>query len=187
MLLAVLVGLAVDPLVGAGLGAAVWWWPAVRARRDASAHRRAVLSALPDAVDLLVVAVGAGHNVRLAVGAVGPRAPPPVGPALREVTHRVERGESLGDALERMPAQLGDLVRPLVTVLTTAERYGAPLLPSLERLAADVRSQRRRAAEEAARRVPVKLLFPLVLLVLPAFALLTVIPLLGGALRGLRL
>ena len=187
VLLAAATGLIVDPLLGAGLGAAVWWWPAVRAHRAAKAHRWAVLSALPDAVDLLVVAVGAGHNVRLAVGAVGPRAPPPVGPAMREVTRRVDRGEPLGDALERMPGHLGDTVRPLVTVLVTAERYGAPLLPSLERLAVDVRSQRRRAAEEAARRVPVKLLFPLVLLVLPAFALLTVAPLLAGALQGLRL
>ena len=42
-------------------------------------------------------------------------------------------------------------------------------------------------AEEAARRVPVRLLFPLVLCVLPAFALLTVAPLLAGALRSLRL
>jgi tight adherence protein C len=54
-------------------------------------------------------------------------------------------------------------------------------------LATDVRADRRRRAEEAARRVPVKLLFPLVLCVLPAFALLTVAPLLAGALGSLRL
>ncbi|MDP9387533.1 MAG: hypothetical protein M3Q48_06280, partial [Actinomycetota bacterium] len=60
-------------------------------------------------------------------------------------------------------------------------------VPALERLAAEVRRQRLRQAEEAARRVPVLLLFPLVLCVLPAFALLTVAPLIAGALRELRL
>ena len=40
---------------------------------------------------------------------------------------------------------------------------------------------RRRRAEEAARRLPVQLLFPLVLCVLPAFVLLAVVPLLLAA------
>jgi tight adherence protein C len=71
-------------------------------------------------------------------------------------------------------------------VLVGAERYGTPLLPGLDRLAVDARLDRRRRAEEAARRVPVKLLFPLVLCVLPAFGLLTMTPLLAGALDALR-
>ena len=78
-------------------------------------------------------------------------------------------------------------MRPLVSVLLASERYGTPLLPALDRVAVDARARRRVAADEAARRVPVKLLFPLVLCILPAFALLTVVPLLAGALRSLRL
>jgi tight adherence protein C len=68
-----------------------------------------------------------------------------------------------------------------------SERYGAPLADALVTLAADARADRRRRAEEAARRVPVQLLFPLVLCVLPAFVLLTLAPLLAGALGSLRL
>jgi tight adherence protein C len=83
--------------------------------------------------------------------------------------------------------ELGEPVRPLVRALTSSERYGVPLRDALDRLAVEVRLDRRRRAEEAARRVPVKLLFPLVLCVLPAFALLTVVPLLVGAFRSLRL
>jgi pilus assembly protein TadC len=71
-------------------------------------------------------------------------------------------------------------------VLVASERYGAPLLPGLERLGAEVRLQRQRRAEEAAGRIPVRLLFPLVGCILPAFALLTVAPLIAGALRALR-
>ena len=96
-------------------------------------------------------------------------------------------GRALPDALGDLPAALGEPVRGLTAVLISAERYGTPLVDSLARLADEVRVQRRRRAEAAARRVPVKLLFPLVLCTLPAFALLTVVPLLLSALGSLRL
>ena len=72
--------------------------------------------------------------------------------------------------------------RPLVDVLLASERYGVPLGDGLDRVAREARLERRRRAEERARRVPVLLLFPLVLCVLPAFGLLTVVPLLVGSL-----
>ena len=64
-------------------------------------------------------------------------------------------------------------------------RYGVPLLPGLERTGLELRLDRRRAAELDARRVPVRLLAPLVTCVLPAFALLTVVPLLAASLEAL--
>ena len=64
-------------------------------------------------------------------------------------------------------------------------RYGVPLLPALERTSLELRLDRRRAAELEARRVPVRLLAPLVTCVLPAFALLTVVPLLAASLDAL--
>ncbi|MDP8938520.1 MAG: type II secretion system F family protein, partial [Actinomycetota bacterium] len=89
--------------------------------------------------------------------------------------------------LDDVPARAGEAVRPLVAALIASERYGAPLVAGLERLAGEVRADRRRRAEEAARKVPVKLLFPLVACTLPAFALLTVAPLVASAVRSLRL
>jgi tight adherence protein C len=160
---------------------------ALQVRRAHRRRREAVLAGLPEVVDLLVLAVGAGLNVPLAVAAVGRRAAGPVAGELRQAGADAARGGRLADLLDRLPARLGDEVRPLVTALVASERYGAPLGPGLERLATEVRRQRRRRAEEAARRAPVKLLFPLVLGTLPAFALLTVAPLVAGALRSLRL
>ena len=74
-----------------------------------------------------------------------------------------------------------------MAALVASERYGAPLAAGLDRLAAEVRASRRRRADEVARKVSVKLLFPLVLCILPAFALLTVAPLIASALKSLRL
>jgi tight adherence protein C len=62
----------------------------------------------------------------------------------------------------------------LVGALADHDRYGTPLAPALERVAIEGRLRRRRQAEEAARRLPMTLLVPLVLTTLPAFALHTV-------------
>jgi tight adherence protein C len=100
------------------------------------------------------------------------------------VLARVDRGIRLADALDAVDREI-EPVRPLVDALVATERYGAPLVASLDRVAADARDARRRTREEAARRVPVKLLFPLVFCTLPAFALLTVVPVLLRSLPSL--
>lgn len=163
------------------------WTADIRRRRAVTGRRAAsVAESLPEAVDLLALAVGAGLTVPLAVAAVGRRGEGPVAAGLARVAAEAASGRRCADSLEDLPGQLGESVRPLVTVLVAAERYGAPLGASLERLASEVRDDRRRRAEASARRVPVKLLFPLVCCVLPAFALLTVVPMLAGAFQALR-
>ena len=141
---------------------------------------------LPDVVELLILAAQAGLTVALAIDAVGESLDGVVAAGLREVTRRRASGESTAQALAWLLEQLGDEVRPLVTVLSHAERYGSPLVGPLERLAVEARDARRRRAEAAARRAPVLLVFPLVLCCLPAFALLTVVPLLLAALGSFR-
>lgn len=161
----------------------------VERRMGRRRRRAAVVAAVPDLVDLFAVAIGAGLNVRLAVEAVARRAPAgAVTDELRRVAEAAAAGARLADALEQVPSRLGvDDIRPLVAALVDAERYGSALGPSLDRLAEESRRCRQRRAEEVARRVPVKLLFPLVTCVLPAFGLLTVAPLIAGGLRALRL
>lgn len=156
--------------------------------------QHAVATMAADLVDLFAVAVGAGLNVRLATAAVARRAPAgPLAEQLRLVEQDVAGGSRLADALERVPVRLAaagagdETVRGLIAALVDTERYGTPLGPTLDRLAVEARSSRQRRAEEAARRIPVKLLFPLVSCILPAFGLLTVAPLIAGGLRALRL
>jgi tight adherence protein C len=158
---------------------------AAQRRRRLSEER--ILASLPETIDLFMLAAGSGQPVQRALAMVASRAVGPVGHELRAAARRVELGARTGDALEAAASALGDSVRPLVGVLCASERYGTPLVPALERLALEARNDRRRRAEESARRVPVKLLFPLVLCTLPAFALLTVVPLLIGAFGSLRL
>lgn len=175
------------PIVAAPLGLVVWAIPGMQAKRRAKRRLAALAADLPDVVDLLVLAVGAGLTVHLAVRGVARRAPGPLGAELARACDDVAMGRRLADALDDLPTRAGEATRPLVAALLASERYGAPLGPSLERLAHEVRADRRRKAEEAARKIPVKLLFPLVTCTLPAFGLLTVAPLIASALRSLRL
>lgn len=186
---AVVLGLAAAVLgpvgaVGAVIAAAVA--RAALLRRARRRRDQAVDQAMPELIGLFVVAAAAGHPVAACVEAVAVRAPPAVRPQLAEVSRRVARGAPLGASLERLGPALGTLGPALVEALAGAHRTGAPLAPVLRRAAATARDRRVRAAEEAARRLPVTLLFPLVCCVLPAFALLAVVPLLAGSLDALQ-
>jgi tight adherence protein C len=165
----------------------VWGAPVLRARRRRARGRDDIRRSLPELVDLFVLTVGSGMTVPLAIDAVARRHVGPAAAELRRVTEDMARGQRCADALDAAAERLGPDVRGLFAALASSDRHGAPLTDALLRIAGDVRADRRRRAEEAARRIPVRLLFPLVLCVLPAFALLTVAPLLAGALQSLRL
>ena len=153
-----------------------------RARRP----RASALDTLPDLLDLLVVAAGAGLPALPAFVAVSVRAPAPWDAVARTTVADVARGRLAGDALLHLTERHGELARPLVAVLRAALDDGDAFAPGLAALAADTRDLRRRHAEEAARRIPVRLLLPLVTCSLPAAAVLTVVPIVAGALDGLR-
>lgn len=178
---------ALLPMAAPAAALAAWVAPDIRARRHATRAAADVRGSLPEVVDLLALAVGAGLTVPAAVEAVGRRGHGPLAAALQRVAAEIRHGRRCADALDDLPSRLGDAVRPLTAALVASERYGVPLAAGLDRLAAELRDDRRRQAEAAARAVPVKLLFPLVLCVLPAFGLLTVAPLLAGAFGSLRL
>jgi Flp pilus assembly protein TadB len=156
-----------------------------RARRARAARSRALAVALPEAVDLLLLASGAGLSLPLALPLVAERAPEPVGGALRAVESACAAGSGRADALLGHVGALGDPAAALAHVLVDHLRYGVPLVPGLERAALELRLARRRRAEEEARKLPVRLLAPLLTCVLPAFVLLSVVPLLVAALRSL--
>jgi len=173
-------------LLLAGTTALVWLaHQGLRTRRRRVAHERAVRRALPDLVDLLRLATTAGLTLTEAHPLVARHVAAPVGPVLLDADAAAAHGLPRADALVDALAPLGDRAHALAHVLGDHLRYGVPLLPGLERTGLELRLDRRRAAELEARRVPVRLLAPLVTCVLPAFALLTVVPLLAASLEAL--
>jgi tight adherence protein C len=152
-------------------------------------HRRqarAALVELPDAIELIVIAVRAGCTPASAISVVAPAAPGAIRPVLAEVEHRLHRGQRLADALVPITEALGPPAAGFVDALATCDRYGLALGPVLDRLADDIRIERRRQAERQARTLPVKLSFPLVVCTLPSFVFLAIVPAVLGAVSTLR-
>lgn len=150
-------------------------------------RRRAIERDLPDAIELVVVAVRAGHLPLAAVRTALPFMAPSVRCGFDEVLRRVHLGARFADALTVLDQVLGPAASPFAHHLAAAERDGLPLAPVLDHLAAEARAQRRRAVESRARQLPVRMALPLTLCTLPAFALMALVPLLLSALSSLEL
>ncbi|MDE0162635.1 MAG: type II secretion system F family protein [Acidimicrobiaceae bacterium] len=161
----------------------------VAVRRRSRRRRRVqqVERHLPEVIDLLGLMVGAGRPTVTALADVGPRVSEPFRSELLAVVRRTAAGEPFVDSVRRLRDTLGASVSPVVHAVTAAEIDGTPLRPALQRAADEAHRRRRVRAQEAARRVPVLMLFPLVFCVLPAFCLLTVVPLLLGSVSDLGL
>ena len=169
---------SLSPLLGviAPVVAGGWAWRRGRTLQRREADRTA--AALPEVADLLAVAASAGSTPHAMLDLLSDLLPANAAvAALAEARQRAARGGLLADELEVLglaDPRLG----ALTSALAGAERFGVALEPSLVMVARDARLGRRRRMEEQARRLPVRLLFPLVACVLPAFVLLTVVPVL---------
>ena len=126
--------------------------------------------------DLLAMAVAAGLTPYLSIELAVRFGPGPVAQRLEAALVAAESGLCLADALAVEAADRASGLAPLLALMAASERSGAPVGAALVRLAAATRAQARRRAMARARTVPVRLLFPLVFLVLPAFLLLIVTP-----------
>jgi Flp pilus assembly protein TadB len=146
------------------------WRVRERRRRDDLLARELTI-----AVDLVGVGVAAGLTPFLAVREAAEWSPPLIADALRRVPRACALGQSFDDAVRELGVSVPG-IRMLTDALRTSSRLGTPVAPALARLATEVRTDLRRRAETRARTVPVRLCFPLVGCILPAFALLTVVP-----------
>jgi tight adherence protein C len=153
----------------------------------AARHRRAAASReVPLFLDLLAVTTSAGLAPQLAVRVAADPLGGPLGDELRGVVGRVDLGRRWRDELASAAGRSAhhDLERAIGLLLRT-QRLGTSLADEMSRLAADVREGARVRAVERARTAPVKMLFPLVFLILPAFLLLTVVPVLLTTVRSI--
>jgi tight adherence protein C len=185
--LVILGSIVVHPVPAVVVGSLVGALPALRRRIDGRRRDRAVLAELPWVVGLIRMGVVAGLPVGNALFEAASRGQGPVSAALGEALDRSDRGAPLAQEVDGLRPLLGEPGRPLVSALVGSIRLGAPIGPALEAAAVDLRATARRRAETRARRVPVLMLFPLALCVMPAFILLSVVPMVLDAFGNLEL
>lgn len=168
------------------LGIIMYRMPDFMLKLRAKRRRESMAAQVPDAVDLLAVCTQAGLNLSLAFKRVARRTGGALGDELRRMVDETELGVPRAAALRNLAERTASKeVEGLVSAISNADRFGTEVAVTLETFAQETRAARRRRSEEEARRAPVKILFPLVFLILPAFILLTVVPLLLGTFQTL--
>jgi tight adherence protein C len=161
--------------------------PDLALARMARRRRRRIEAQLPQFLDLLAAGSTAGLSALLALRRAAATVTEPLAEELRTLLARVDLGARWRPELQALAERLDlpDLNRAVMAMART-ESLGTPLAESLRHRADEVRESRRARAAERARKAPVKMLFPLVFMILPAFLLLTVVPVLLSTLRSVR-
>ncbi|HKD66756.1 MAG TPA: type II secretion system F family protein [Candidatus Binataceae bacterium] len=149
--------------------------PTIVLGRLARSRKRRMTRELPDVLALMVVSLEAGIGVAEVLKLVGretQRQGQELGRELSTTSAQMAAGMSFEDTLRDFGARTGvDEIRSLSALLIQSEKIGARLAPALRAAAELLNSRRRLAAEEAARKTSIKMLFPLVFFILPAMLL----------------
>jgi tight adherence protein C len=156
------------------LGAAL---PFVWLSRRVRARQLAIWKGLPGAFDLITTCVEAGLGLDAAFQRVAANLGGPFTDEVRQMLLEVEMGRPRREALEDLAerTEVPDLTA-FVNAVIQAQQLGTNLGKVLRSQAHQMRVKRRQRAEEAARRVPVKMVFPLVLFMMPSLFIVIIGP-----------
>lgn len=143
----------------------------------AEGRQDSIRKSLPETLDLLAIAVGAGMGLEAAINLVIQRLPGPLGDEfhrlLQELALGVSRREAFTSLRERTEV---DELSTFALIITQADALGTPLTQVLRSQAAEMRALRRQRAREQGAKTPVALLFPLLLGIFPALMLVVIGP-----------
>ena len=148
--------------------------------RRISLRRQRIEDGLPDALDLLIVSLEAGLALDQAILKVSEElmiAHPELAEELRLVNIETRAGKPRIEAFKNFATRTKvEDVRALVAMLVQTDRFGTSVAKALRTHAEVSRTKRRQRAEERAAKIGVKLVFPLVFCLFPAFYVVTLGP-----------
>ena len=154
-------------LVMGGIGFSLplfWMRSAVRSRQ------RVIIKSLPDALDLITTCVEAGLGLDGALSKVSEQMKGPLADELSQTLREVSMGRLRREALIDLGERTGvpELIS-FVNAIVQAEQLGVSIAHVLKVQADQMRTHRRQRAEQMAHEAPIKMMFPLVLFIFPAF------------------
>lgn len=179
-LLALLLALSTGtPLTGQGtlaqllaLAALGYYAPNLVLSQLVQRRQGEIFDSFPDALDLLTVCVEAGLGIDAALARVADDIQirsQALAEELRLVNLELRAGGDRSRALRNLASRTGvDEIDSFVTLLVQAERFGTSIGDSLRMQSELMRTRRHQRAEEAAAKVGLKLLFPLIFCIFPA-------------------
>ena len=143
-------------------------------------RREKLLEGVPDALDLLVVCVEAGMGLDAAIHRVAEETKltnPILSDELKLLNLELRAGKSRQDALRNLALRTNiNAMNSLVTLLIQTDKFGTSVAKALRVFSDSFRTQRYQKAEEFAAKIPVKLLFPLIMFIFPSLFVIIVGP-----------
>lgn len=175
-------------LAGALLG---WLLPQQFLHYLVRRYRRKLQEALPDMVDMLGVVLGTGLALDQAMLRVGEEMQfiyPELANEFLTVVMQVKAGQERSKAFQQLVRRTGvEDIKSLAAMIVQSERFGTSLAQALKVYADALRTRRRLRAEAAVGRAGVKMIFPIVLFILPVLFVITLVPGLLSVLDNLQL
>ena len=156
-------------LLGFGIAVLAFFYPMVRLQSVGADRKDAIKRQLPDTLDQMSIAVNAGLGFDAAMVRVARNGRGELATELVRTLQDIQVGQTRRVAYEDLAERTGvDTLRRFVRSIIQAEAYGIALSDVLTSQADELRLERRMYAERKAMEIPVKVVFPLLLFIMPA-------------------
>jgi tight adherence protein C len=158
----------VPVLVGTFMIVVGYFLPELLLHSRAQERSTKIALELPDTLDQMTIAVEAGLGFDAAMARAGKNGQGPLAEELIRTLQDMQVGQSRRQAYDALGSRtdVPDL-RKFVRAIVQADKYGVAVADVLRTQAAEMRIKRRQRAEEKAMQIPVKVIFPLMLCILP--------------------
>ncbi|MDQ6725381.1 MAG: type II secretion system F family protein [Actinomycetota bacterium] len=155
--------------------------PASWLSRKVTERQGSILKDLPDTLDLLAISVEAGMGFEGALDIVCQHFSSPLAEEFARTLHEMELGLPRHDAFSNLKRRTDvPELSNFVLALLQADALGIPIGRVLKTQATEMRAKRRQWAREKAAKLPVKMLFPLMLFIFPAIMVVVLGPAVSG-------
>ena len=145
-------------------------YPRVWLKSKVKAKQKLVIRALPDALDLITTCVEAGLGLDAALQRVADKSEGPLADEIGKMLRDVSMGKLRREAMSELSERIGvEELTNFINSIIQAEQLGVGIAQVLRVQSDQLRTARRQRAERSAQEAPIKMLFPLVLFIFPAF------------------
>ena len=145
--------------------------------RTARKRREQIEKDLPDLIDLVVVTLEAGLSFPQSLRLAATKIKEPLAGEVRLTLQEQNMGLTLVEALENFLSRIDTAgVRMFARSIAQGETMGVSTGQIMRNLAIELRKRRRAYAEERAQKAPVKMLFPIAFLIMPALFMILLVP-----------
>lgn len=143
--------------------------PSASLAARASKRQKEIRKAMSDTMDLLTISVEAGLGFDAALAQVVKNVPGPLSEEIARMLQEMQIGVTRAEALHHLNdrTEVPEL-DGFVLSMIQADKYGVGVAKVLRAQSTELRQKRRQRAEEVAQKVPLKLLFPTIFMILPA-------------------